>query len=43
MQTVVERTCEEYGVPYQAAGSLPTAYFSMLSHLEFLGNEPKSK
>lgn len=43
MQGVVERTCEEYGVPYQAAGSLLDAYVSMLRHLKNLGNETKSK
>lgn len=34
---VVERTCGEYGVPYQAEPSLRVAYGKMLSHLKYLG------
>lgn len=39
IQDVVEKTCEEYGVPYQTEPSLFTAYGKMLSHLKYLGNE----
>jgi len=34
---VVERTCEEYGVPYQSEPSLLVAYGKMINHLKYLG------
>merc|ERR1711957_8527 len=34
---VVEKTCEEYGVPYQAEPSLRVAYGKMINHLKILG------
>ena len=34
---VVEKTCEEYGVPYQSEPSLWVAYRKMISHLKYLG------
>lgn len=34
---VVEKTCEEYGVPYQSEPSLWVAYGKMLRHLKCLG------
>lgn len=34
---VVEKTCEEYGVPYQSEPSLWVAYGKMLRHLRCLG------
>lgn len=34
---VVEKTCAEYGVPYQSEPSLYVAYGKMLNHLKFLG------
>jgi len=34
---VVEKTCEEYGVPYQSEPSLRIAYGKMINHLKFLG------
>lgn len=37
IQDVVQKTCEEYGVPYQSEKSLLIAYGKMLSHLKFLG------
>mmetsp|Transcript_15998 Transcript_15998/g.26142 ORF Transcript_15998/g.26142 Transcript_15998/m.26142 type:complete len:482 (+) Transcript_15998:50-1495(+) len=37
IQPVVESTCKEFGVPYQAETSLWTAYWKMLSHLHILG------
>ncbi len=37
IQKEVERTCLEFGVPYQHEGSLYTAYSKMLSHLKWLG------
>lgn len=37
IQDIVQRTCEEYGVPYQSEKSLWVAYGKMLSHLKFLG------
>lgn len=42
IQDVVESTCIEFGVPYQNEPSLYTAYFKMLSHLKFLGNEKQA-
>jgi len=39
IQDVVESTCREYGVPYQAEPSLFSAYFKMISHLKALGRE----
>merc|ERR1711892_1576046 len=33
IQSVVEQTCLEYGVPYQNEPSLYTAYWKMLKHL----------
>jgi len=36
---VVEKTCEEYGIPYQSEPSLWSAYKKMLAHLRYLGNE----
>eukprot|EP00978_Attheya_sp_CCMP212_P012030 scaffold29816_cov49-Attheya_sp.AAC.1 len=39
LQDVVEQTCHEYGVPYQAEPNLWIAYGKMLSHLKFLGSE----
>lgn len=39
VQDVVERTCEEYGVPYQSEPSLRVAYWKMISHLKNLGRE----
>ena len=41
IQDVVEKTCLEYGVPYQSEPNLYVAYKKMLSHLKFLGNEKK--
>mmetsp|Transcript_47333 Transcript_47333/g.143335 ORF Transcript_47333/g.143335 Transcript_47333/m.143335 type:complete len:418 (+) Transcript_47333:714-1967(+) len=41
IQDVVEKTCLEYGVPYQSEPSLFRAYKKMLSHLKFLGAEKK--
>mmetsp|Transcript_18656 Transcript_18656/g.27897 ORF Transcript_18656/g.27897 Transcript_18656/m.27897 type:complete len:530 (-) Transcript_18656:1166-2755(-) len=37
IQEVVQKTCEEYGVPYQTENSLWVAYGKMLNHLKFLG------
>lgn len=37
VQDVVERTCAEYGVPYQSEPSLRVAYCKMISHLKCLG------
>jgi len=37
IQDVVEKTCEEYGVPYQSERSLLVAYGKMLKHLRDLG------
>mmetsp|Transcript_20227 Transcript_20227/g.30656 ORF Transcript_20227/g.30656 Transcript_20227/m.30656 type:complete len:523 (-) Transcript_20227:239-1807(-) len=37
IQSVVQQTCEEYGVPYQAEPSLYTAYGKMMRHLQTLG------
>lgn len=34
---VVEKTCNEYGVPYQSEPSLWVAYGKMISHLKYLG------
>ncbi len=34
---VVEKTCDEYGVPYQSEPSLWIAYGKMINHLKFLG------
>mmetsp|Transcript_31137 Transcript_31137/g.45576 ORF Transcript_31137/g.45576 Transcript_31137/m.45576 type:complete len:549 (+) Transcript_31137:112-1758(+) len=39
IQDVVEKTCAEYGVPYQAEPNLFVAYKKMMAHLKFLGNE----
>lgn len=41
IQDVVEKTCLEYGVPYQCEPSLTVAYGKMMNHLKFLGNEKK--
>uniref|UniRef100_A0A7R9W426 Fatty acid desaturase domain-containing protein n=1 Tax=Pseudictyota dubia TaxID=2749911 RepID=A0A7R9W426_9STRA len=41
IQDVVEKTCIEYGVPYQSEPSLLSAYKKMISHLRFLGTEKK--
>jgi len=41
IQDVVESTCIEFGVPYQAEKSLWTAYWKMINHLKNLGNEMK--
>lgn len=38
IQDVVESTCQEFGVPYQAEDSLWTAYWQMKQHLYNLGN-----
>ena len=38
---IVEETCSEYGVPYQAEKNLFVAYCKMLSHLRFMG-KPKT-
>ncbi|KAL7532120.1 hypothetical protein ACHAXR_004450 [Thalassiosira sp. AJA248-18] len=37
IQDVVEKTCVEYGVPYQAEPSLWVAYGKMINHLKYLG------
>lgn len=37
IQDVVEKTCEEYGVPYQAEPSLWIAYGKMINHLKHMG------
>ncbi len=37
IQDVVEKTCEEYGVPYQSEPSLWVAYGKMIRHLKCLG------
>jgi fatty acid desaturase len=37
IQDVVESTCKEYGVPYQAERNLFTAYGKMLKHLKQMG------
>eukprot|EP00581_Thalassiosira_minuscula_P012720 CAMPEP_0183711802 /NCGR_PEP_ID=MMETSP0737-20130205/7192_1 /TAXON_ID=385413 /ORGANISM="Thalassiosira miniscula, Strain CCMP1093" /LENGTH=538 /DNA_ID=CAMNT_0025940369 /DNA_START=153 /DNA_END=1769 /DNA_ORIENTATION=- len=37
IQDVVEKTCAEYGVPYQCEPSLLVAYGKMLSHLKYMG------
>lgn len=37
IQDVVEKTCEEYGVPYQSEPSLYIAYGKMINHLKYLG------
>jgi acyl-lipid (8-3)-desaturase len=37
IQGVVESTCKEYGVPYQAERNLFTAYGKMLKHLKQMG------
>jgi len=39
IQDVVEKTCIEFGVPYQNEPSLYTAYGKMLSHLKSMGSE----
>jgi fatty acid desaturase len=39
IQDVVQRTCEEYGVPYQSETSLWTAYGKMLNHLKMMGQD----
>jgi hypothetical protein len=39
IQDVVENTCREFGVPYRNESNLLVAYFKMLKHLRFLGNE----
>mmetsp|Transcript_11403 Transcript_11403/g.15797 ORF Transcript_11403/g.15797 Transcript_11403/m.15797 type:complete len:548 (-) Transcript_11403:456-2099(-) len=39
IQDVVEKTCVEFGVPYQSEPNLFVAYKKMLAHLKFLGNE----
>lgn len=36
---VVEKTCHEYGVPYQSEPSLFAAYFKMMKHLKDMGRE----
>ena len=41
IQDVVEKTCVEYGVPYQTEPNLFVAYFKMLRHLKNLGNTKK--
>merc|ERR1719203_1543715 len=42
IQDVVEKTCIEFGVPYQNEPSLWTAYGKMLAHLKYLGRGEKS-
>eukprot|EP01083_Nonionella_stella_P103276 294799_1 len=37
IQDVVEKTCREFGVPYQAEPNLLTAYFKMMKHLKTMG------
>ena len=37
IQDVVEKTCDEYGVPYQSEPSLRIAYGKMINHLKYLG------
>ena len=37
IQDVVERTCHEFGVPYQSEASLFSAYGKMLKHLKTMG------
>jgi len=37
IQKIVEDTCIEFGVPYQAERSLYSAYFKMIAHLRSLG------
>mmetsp|Transcript_7996 Transcript_7996/g.19715 ORF Transcript_7996/g.19715 Transcript_7996/m.19715 type:complete len:530 (+) Transcript_7996:90-1679(+) len=37
IQDVVEKTCDEYGVPYQSEPSLWVAYGKMINHLKYLG------
>lgn len=37
IQDVVEKTCEEYGVPYQSEPSLWVAYGKMINHLRLMG------
>ena len=39
IQDVVEKTCIEFGVPYQNEPSLYIAYGKMLSHLKSMGSE----
>lgn len=41
IQDVVEDTCKEYGVPYQAERNLFTAYCKMLNHLKEMGISEK--
>ena len=43
IQDVVEKTCIEFGVPYQSETSLWTAYGKMLNHLKIMGNENEKK